>query len=72
LVIDEGDLFIKLGIEKLVVEFKERNIFKSVNYKVEEGSEKNLKRIKINVEECPSGEISGGGGVGIDGGRFVI
>ena len=52
-------------------ELKARNIFKSVNYKVEEGSEKNLKRIKI-VEERPTGEISTGAGIGADGGRFAI
>ena len=72
LVIDEGDPFTKLGLEKSVAELKARNIFKSVNYKVEDGSEKNLKRIKINVEEQPTGEISAGAGIGTDGGRFAI
>ena len=72
LVIDEGDPFTKLGIEKSVAELKARNIFKSVNYKVEDGSEKNLKRIKINIEERPTGEISAGAGIGTDGGRFAI
>ena len=72
LVIDEGDPFTKLGIEKSVAELKARNIFKSVNYKVEDGSEKNLKRIKINVEERPTGEISAGAGIGTDGGRFAV
>ena len=72
LVIDEGDPFTKLGLEKSVAELKARNIFKSVNYKVEDGSEKNLKRIKINVEERPTGEISAGAGIGTDGGRFSV
>ena len=72
LVIDEGDPFTKLGLEKSVAELKARNIFKSVNYKVEDGSEKNLKRIKINVEERPTGEISAGAGIGTDGGRFAV
>ncbi len=72
LVIDEGDPFTKLNIEKSVAEIKERNIFKSVNYKVLEGSKTNLKKINIDVEEKPTGEISAGAGIGTDGGTFAI
>ena len=40
LLIDEGDPFTKLGLEKSISELKARNIFKDVTYKVEDGSEK--------------------------------
>ncbi len=72
LLIDEGDPFTKLGLEKSISELKARNIFKDVTYKVEDGSEKNLKKIKINVEEKPTGEISAGAGIGTNGGSFAV
>ena len=51
---------------------QERNIFKSVNSEIKEGSEKNLKIIDINVEEKATGEISAGAGVGTAGGSFAF
>ena len=54
LIVDEGDPFTKLGLEKSIAEIKQRNIFKDVNYKVINGSEKNLKIIDIEVEEKPT------------------
>ena len=39
---------------------------------MEDGSEKNLKKIKINVEEKPTGEISAGAGIGTNGGSFAV
>ena len=72
LLIDEGDPFTKLGLEKSISALKARNIFKDVTYKVEDGSEKNLKKIKINVEEKPTGEISAGAGIGTNGGSFAF
>ena len=72
LLIDEGDPFTKLGLEKSISALKARNIFKDVTYKVEDGSEKNLKKIKINVEEKPTGEISAGAGIGTNGGSFAV
>ena len=48
------------------------NIFKDVNYKVKDGSKDNLKKIEINVEEKPTGEISAGAGVGTNGGSFAV
>ena len=70
--IDEGDPFTKLGIEKSVAALKARNIFKEVSYELEDGSQPNLKKIKLNIEEKPTGEISAGAGVGTNGGSFAI
>ena len=70
LIIDEGDPFIKLNLEKSIAELKSRRIFKNVNYEVLSGSQNNLKIININVEEQPTGEISAGAGIGTSGGTF--
>lgn len=72
LIIDEGDPYTKLGMDKSVAEIKARNIFKDVKYKVIDGSEKNLKIIDILVEEKPTGEISAGAGIGTNGGSFAF
>ena len=72
LIIDEGDPFTKLGMDKSVAEIKARNIFKDVKYEVVDGSEKNLKVIDIFVEEKPTGEISAGAGIGTNGGSFAF
>ena len=72
LLVDEGDPFTRLGLEKSVSELKARNIFKTVSYEVVDGSKENLKKVKINVEEKPTGEISAGAGVGTNGGSFAL
>ena len=72
LILDEGDPFTKLSLDKSIAEIKERNLFKRVDYNVSEGSKKNLKIINIDVEEKPTGEISAGAGIGTDGGSFAI
>ena len=72
LIIDEGDPFTKLGLEKSVAEIKARGIFKNVDYTVKKGSEENLKVIDIKVEEKPTGEISAGAGIGTNGGSFAL
>ena len=68
LILDEGDPFINLNLEKSIAEIKARGIFKNVNYQVLEGSKNNLKIINIDVEEQPTGEISAGAGIGTSGG----
>jgi outer membrane protein insertion porin family len=70
LILDEGDPFINLNLEKSIAEIRERNIFKNVTYEVVEGSANNLKIININVEEQPTGEISAGAGIGTSGGTL--
>ena len=72
LLIDEGDPFTKIGLDKSISELKAKNIFKDVTAEVEEGSEENLKNIKINISEKPTGEISAGAGVGTNGGSFAV
>ena len=72
LVLDEGDPFTKINLDKSIAEIKERNIFKDVNYEILDGSEKNLKIINLNVEEKPTGEISAGAGVGTNGGTIAM
>ena len=70
--LDEGDPFTNLKLEKSISNIKSRNIFKSVKYEVNEGSEINLKKIDIIVEEKPTGEISAGAGIGTNGGSFAF
>ena len=72
LIIDEGDPFVKLNLEKSIAEIKARGIFKDVNYNVKQGSKNNLKIININVEEQPTGEISAGAGIGTSGGTLAF
>jgi outer membrane protein insertion porin family len=72
LLIDEGDPFTNLNLEKSISRIKSRNIFNSVSSKVSEGGNPTLKIIEINVEEKPTGEISAGAGIGTDGGSFAI
>ncbi len=72
ILLDEGDPFTKIGLDKSIANIKSRNIFRSVNSKVKEGSKNNLKVININVEEMPTGEISAGAGVGTNGGSLAF
>ena len=68
LILDEGDPFTKIKLDKSIANIKSRNIFKDVKYLVNKGSEDNLKVIDIEIEERPTGEISAGAGVGTSGG----
>jgi len=70
--LDEGDPFTNLGLDKSIANIKARNIFKDVNYKISDGSAKNLKAIDIIVKEKPTGEISAGAGIGTNGGSFAF
>ena len=72
LLLDEGDPFSKLNLEKSISELKSRNLFKTVKYNLSNGSKKNLKIIDVIVEEKPTGEISAGAGVGTNGGTFAF
>ena len=72
LLLDEGDPFTKLGLDKSISKIKARNIFNNVSSSVQDGSEKNLKIININVEEKPTGELSAGAGVGTNGGQVAF
>ncbi len=72
LLVDEGDPFTKLALDKSIAKIKSRKIFKYVNAKVSDGSEPNLKILDITVEEQATGEISAGAGVGTEGGSFAF
>ena len=72
LILDEGDPFTNINLEKSISKIKARNIFKDVNYQITDGTDNNLKIIDINVEERPTGEISAGAGIGTSGGTVAF
>ncbi len=72
LILDEGDPFTNLNLEKSISQIKARGLFRDVQYKVLDGSKNNLKIIEIEVQEQPTGEISAGAGFGTNGGTFAI
>jgi outer membrane protein insertion porin family len=72
IILDEGDPFTKLGLDKSIANIKSRNIFSNVTSKVTNGSDSTLKIIEIAVEERPTGEISAGAGIGTNGGSFAF
>ena len=71
LLVDEGDPFSQLSLEKSISNLKALRIFQNVDYIVSDVGN-NLKNISINVEEKPTGEVSAGAGVGSNGGTFAI
>ena len=70
LIVDEGDPYNEILFNKSINNIKSINIFKKVESKIEEGSNKNLKTINITVEEKPTGEVSLGAGFGTGGGTI--
>jgi outer membrane protein insertion porin family len=70
LLVDEGDPYSDVKIEESISRLKARNIFKTVEYKLSDGSSKDLKVMEIKVEEKPTGEIAAGAGVGTEGTSF--
>ena len=72
LLLDEGDPFNKLKIDRSVAEIKARNIFAVVKETISDGSTKDQKIIDIEVEEKPTGEISAGAGIGTSGGSVAF
>ena len=67
LIVDEGDAYNEILVNKSINNIKSRNIFKKVTKTINEGSDKRYKLIEINVEEKPTGEISAGAGTGTSG-----
>lgn len=72
LLIDEGDPFNNLKLNKSISKLKARNLFGEVSTSLRAGSEKDLQIIDINIEEKPTGEISAGAGIGTNGGSFAF
>ena len=72
LLLDEGDPFNALKLDKTIAKLKSRDIFGSVKKSIKNGSKNNQKIIDIEVEEKPTGEISAGAGIGTTGGSFAF
>ena len=70
--VDEGDPFNILLTKKSINNLRSTNLFKSVNYKVNDGSDNESKIIDITVEEKATGEITAGAGFGTDGGTLLF
>lgn len=71
MIVDEGDPFSSLLLNKSINNLKARGIFGTVDRKISEGSSSDLKVLEIKVEEKATGEISAGAGVGTDGTAFM-
>ena len=67
LIVDEGDPLNELLFNKSIDRVKSLGLFKKVDTKIYDGSNKNLKVVDIIVEEQPTGEISLAAGVGTSG-----
>ncbi len=72
LLLDEGDPFSKVKVDKSISNLKSKRIFSSVKEEIADGNLPNSKKIKISVEEMPTGEISAGAGIGTNGGSFAF
>ena len=72
LLLDEGDPYSKVKVDKSISNLKSKGIFASVKETTIDGSMPNTKKIEIVVEEMPTGEISAGAGIGTDGGSFAF
>ena len=70
LIVDEGDPFSTLLVNKSINEIKARNIFGKVSHEILPGSSNDLKVLEITVEEKATGEIMAGAGIGTDGTSF--
>ncbi len=67
LLVDEGDAYNEILINKSVNQIKSRRLFKNVEKSIAEGSSSEFKIINIKVEEQATGEIFAGAGTGTSG-----
>ncbi len=72
LLLDEGDPYSQVKVDKSISNLKSKGIFASVKETISDGLMPNTKKIQIAVEEMPTGEISAGAGIGTDGGSFAF
>jgi outer membrane protein insertion porin family len=70
LMLDEGDPFSEILVNKSINNIKSLNFFKTVNSKIVNNNVNNTKSIDIFVEEKPTGEIYASAGVGTSGTSF--
>ena len=70
LILDEGDPYNEILINKSLNNIKSLNFFKNVNSKITDNDYNMTKSIDIYLEEKPTGEIYANAGVGTSGGSF--
>jgi len=68
LLLDEGDPYNEILVNKSINNIKSLNFFKKVNSKIENNNDKKTRTIYISVEEKPTGEIYAQAGAGTSGG----
>ena len=67
MLVDEGDAFSSVLLNKSINNIKAKRIFQTVDQKVRSGSDTNLRIIEVGVEEKATGLITAGAGVGTTG-----
>jgi len=67
LLLDEGDPFSEILLNKSINSMRSTNFFKNVNSEIIDNTENNTKSIDIYLEEKPTGEIYASAGVGTSG-----
>jgi outer membrane protein insertion porin family len=72
MLIDEGDPYSALLLNKSINNLKARGIFGKVEKEILEGSSPDSKILEVKVEEKATGEIMAGAGVGTDGTSVVF
>ena len=60
LLLDEEDPFTKINLEKSIAKIKSRNIFSQVDYKINDGSENNLKSLKLKLRKVQQVKLAQG------------
>ncbi len=69
-IVDEGDPYNEILFNNSINDLKAKNIFKTVEFDLKDGSNSSLKVIDLKIQEKPTGEISLGAGYGTQGGTF--
>ena len=72
LMLDEGDPYSEILVNKSINNIKNLNFFKTVQSKIVDNDENKTKSINISIEEKPTGEIYAAAGVGTSGGTFGV
>ncbi len=72
MLVDEGDAFSEVLINKSINNLMARRIFGKVDHTISEGSSPDLKVLNVQVEEQATGELSAGAGIGTDGTSFMF
>ncbi len=72
LLVDEGDAYNEILVNKSINEVKAKRIFGNVTKNVNSGSNNKFKTIDITVEEKATGEISAGAGTGTSGSTLAF